>query len=428
MNIEQLHNKFLQCSSVSTDTRNIQADCMFFALKGTNFDGNKFAEQALANGAKWAVVDDPSFAGHEHMTVVEDVLQTLQQLGKFHRQLFDIPVLGITGSNGKTTTKELVQIVLEQKYNLIATIGNYNNHIGVPLTLLRINKDTELAIIEMGANHQGEIGILSGLADPNYGIITNIGKAHLEGFGSYEIIKQTKNELYTHVFNRKGTLIVNADDELLMDLSKIVEDRHTYGNQGEIKGRFEEVDGLLQVSWTQEQEHTIKTQLFGAFNFYNVMAAVATGRLFGVEANAINDALESYVSENNRSQIINKGANTIYLDAYNANPTSMASAMKFFGNLQAENKIVILGDMFELGEDSKHEHKTLLNKLTSLELNECILVGNEFYQLHQEYDGFLFFKTTSDLLDWMKNQPFKGVCVFIKGSRGMQLEQVVDHL
>lgn len=402
---------------------------MFFALKGENFDGNQYAKQALASGAKWAIVDDANLQNSDNITVVPDVLQALQELAKYHRSQFDIPVVGITGTNGKTTTKELIQAVLEQKFNLIATRGNYNNHIGVPLTLLRISDETELAIIEMGANHQGEIGYLSNLANPTHGIITNIGKAHLEGFGSYEIVRSTKNELYKHIIDHNGTIILNHDDEVLMELSEKASSRIFYGKSGDFLGTYDESNGMLSVEWkgNDGKNNQISTQLYGAYNFYNVMAAVSVGTIFDVPATKINEALANYTPSNNRSQLINKGNNTIYLDAYNANPVSMSAALNFFEKLKSDNKIVILGDMFELGEDSLQEHKQILNQLKDIDLKDQLVVGKEFYNFKDEY-SFRFFEETKDLLNWASENHPENSALLIKGSRGMKLEQVLDYI
>ena len=395
---------------------------MFFALKGERFDGNDFALEVAEQGvASLVVADRPSLPDHPRIVKVKDSLEALQGLALYHRLLMKhLKVLAITGTNGKTTTKELVSAVLSRQYRTIYTQGNFNNHIGVPLTLLRITPDTEFAVVEMGANHPGEIKTLAGLACPDYGIITNIGKAHLEGFGSFEGVIKTKNELYENLKANGKTAFVNADNPLLMDLSATLK-RHTYGtDNADCIVKPLSCDPYLSVSW---EGRTIQTHLVGSYNFENVAAAIAVGRHFGVSDSDIKEALENYQPTNSRSQVI-EGKNHIIMDAYNANPTSMNASVRNFRNICGDHALLILGDMRELGDASEQEHKAILELLKSSGFRQVFLVGPCFSQFNDNPD-FLTFATVDDLVTFLNEHPVQGQTILVKGSRGIQLEKAL---
>jgi UDP-N-acetylmuramoyl-tripeptide--D-alanyl-D-alanine ligase len=425
MQTEQLYALFLQSTGITTDSRKIEPGNIFFALKGENFDGNTYAHKAIEAGALLAVIDDPAFQ-NEKTFLSEDVLQALQTLARHHRRQFDIPVIGITGSNGKTTTKELVNAVLSKKYNTLATIGNLNNHIGVPLTLLRMNHTTEIAIIEMGANHVGEIGELSLIAEPNYGLITGIGKAHLGEFGGFEGVKQTKAELYSHLVQNHGTVFLNTDLPVLEEMAqrKLVKNAITYGSNSDNKYIFKFIDANPNVCFSYEN-HTIHSQLVGSYNYHNLITAFALGKYFNVPENDIADALEQYQSTNNRSQIMHWEGNTIIMDAYNANPTSMLAALDNFEKMKAETKVAILGDMLELGEYSAEEHQNIADKVAAIRPTYSCLVGNEFAQIHVNQNIHLATDYNS-AAEWLRSLPLKNALLLIKGSRGIKLEKVIQ--
>lgn len=426
--IDRLYSLFLKHPRICTDSRKEAGGAIFFALSGDNYDGNRFAEEALRRGAALAVVDDPALSDKKDARYfwVQDVLKALQELAQRHRQQFSIPILAITGTNGKTTTKELISGVLETEKEIIRTRGNLNNHIGVPLTLLSLKKTTEIAVVEMGANHPGEIETLCNLAGPTHGIITNIGKAHLEGFGSYEGVIKTKNELYVAIRNAGGTLFVNQADPLLMDLSRGVK-RITYGvAPADVSGRMEDSGPFLKILWDQ-QDFEIQTRLYGNYNFLNVMAGIAVGNYFGISTSGIKKALEKYSPKNNRSQVIKTDRNTLILDAYNANPGSMPLAIENFSEQKFSNKMLILGDMFELGSDSQKEHQRIIDLLEQKNFKQVILVGKEFFQTRKN-KNYKTFKTTPEAADYLKNQKPEANSILIKGSRGMQLETLVKYL
>jgi len=370
MKIDELYKLFTQSSGVCIDTRKINNDCLFFALKGENFNGNKFAKNAIENGASFAIIEEEEYQISNKFILVNSVLETLQKLANHHRKQLNIPIIGITGTNGKTTTKELINIVLSEKYKTTATLGNLNNHIGLPLTLLSIPKDSEMAIIEMGASHRKEIEFLCKIAEPNYGIITNIGTAHIEGFGSYEGVKKTKNELYEYIKSKKGKVFVNQNDKVLQELSKDIE-RINYGNSD-----FQLLSSSpsVQLKWKKK---LITSQLYGKYNYNNILTAICIGNYFRVPENQIVQAIESYIPSNNRSQIIKIDSNIIYLDAYNANPTSMTAAIDTFAENTAPNKLMILGDMLELGKISQKEHQKIVDKVQKFNLT-TIFVGEAF--------------------------------------------------
>ncbi len=425
--LEILYKAFCQNKTISTDTRTISPNSIFFALKGENFNGNKFALKALENGASMAVVDEDIEGENPNILKVDNVLETLQELSNFHRKKLDIPVIGITGSNGKTTTKELCHAVLSSKYKTLSTKGNLNNHIGVPLTLLEIDKSHQIAIVEMGANHVGEIEDLCQISMPNMGIITNIGKAHLEGFGSLNGIISTKNALYNYVINKNGKLFVNGDSELLMNLSEKSK-RYTYGTKNsELIGKISHINQPFLSIELPQYNKTIKTKLIGDYNINNVLAAVSLGIHFQIHIDNIIKSIEEYSPSNNRSQYIVTENNRVILDAYNANPTSTIEALKNFKTLSDDNKIVILGDMLELGKDSASEHINILEKLQKMDLDRAILVGKE-YEKHKSNFNFEYFEDASSLIKYLKESPLQNLTILIKGSRGIKLETLLPYL
>lgn len=432
MSIESIYKKFISSSGVTTDTRSILGNEVFFALKGEHFDGNNFVEDALARGCSWAVADRSSMEGYERVIVVNDALDTLQQLSAYHRKQWGGKVLAITGSNGKTTTKELLHAVLSKKYRVLATAGNLNNHIGVPLTLLKI-KDEQLAIIEMGANHRGEIAVLCEIASPDMGIITNIGKAHLEGFGGLAGVRRGKGELYDYLASNDGTVIADLSDPVL---SSMVRERQlnvfSYG-QGkgfDVDGHMQRSGDRIQGTFTHENnEVPLRSGLFGAYNFKNLLAAAAAGIFMKVPPEAIADALELYVPRNNRSQTIKGKTNTLILDAYNANPSSMHLALDEFEQRDHPNKIAILGDMFELGHDEHKEHEALLKRLAQGNINVVMLVGERFskFKGNPEFP-FQFFNTLEQCLEHLENEPPGNALIMLKGSRKNALEDATNLL
>ncbi len=424
--LEQIYQLFLQSKGISTDSRSIKPQTLFFCLKGENFNANKFAVEAIKKGALAAIADEQPEESLPEILLVDNVLQTLQQLANLYRRQFSIPVLGITGSNGKTTTKELIHAVLQTKFKTHATSGNLNNHIGVPLTLLSMPTDTEIAIIEMGANHRGEIGQLSAIAEPDFGLITNIGKAHLEGFGGFEGVIKTKSELYHWIRNHGKAIFINGDDSLLMSLSDSLE-RISYGqNTNNIfQGNLIPTDSFLEISIAGR---SIRTNLLGEYNFYNAMAAYSIGSYFGVEIENIQFALESYMPENKRSQLIHSEKNEIYLDAYNANPTSMKAALESFVKSDKKLKSVILGDMLELGSESFDEHFQLVEMLRKLPLENIILVGPEFLKTKNDSSGFHYFLNYAEAAKYLANNPLENQYVLVKGSRGIALENLLPNL
>lgn len=422
-----IYEHFCKSYQVSTDSRHIEPASVFFALRGERFDGNDFAlEVAEAGVASLVVADRQSLPDHPRIVKVNDTLKALQGLALYHRlQMPRLKVLSITGTNGKTTTKELVSAVLGKKYNTIFTQGNFNNHIGVPLTLLRITPETEFAVVEMGANHPGEIQTLAHIACPDYGIITNIGKAHLEGFGSFEGVIKTKNELYEHLKTEGKTAFVNGDNPLLMGLAKELI-HHTYGSGGrnEYITTLLSCDPYLKVSTAKTGD--IQTHLVGSYNFENVAAAIAVGRYFGVDEDDIKAALEHYEPTNSRSQVI-EGKNRIVMDAYNANPTSMNASVRNFKQICGDHAMLILGDMRELGNASEQEHKTILDLLKTLGFHQVMLVGPCFCQFNDNAE-YLTFPTVDDLVTYLGQHPVEGQTILVKGSRGIQLEKALPSI
>lgn len=425
ISIEELYNIYNSHPIISTDTRNITRNSLFFALKGDHFNGNDFAKKALENGASYAICDEIT-ESDSRVIRVENVLKTLQELAIYHRNTLKIPIIGITGTNGKTTTKELLYTILKTKYSVLATLGNLNNHIGVPLTLLSITNQHEMAIIEMGANHIGEIADLCEISKPTHGIITNIGKAHLEGFGSIEGVIQTKRALYDYVINNHGKLIVDSDNELLMSLSENT-DRFLYGeNSGNIIGKIS--INAPQISVLVEEKNTqINTQLVGSYNLKNILAAIATGRLFNIDIKTIANALSSYQPQNNRSQLIKGKDNTIIMDAYNANPSSMNESLNNLQNISHNNKVLILGDMLELGTESIKEHQKIIDKIKKMELSQCILIGECFFKFPKTAT-INTFQNTSDAILFLEKNPILKALILVKGSRGLKLEKILPHI
>jgi UDP-N-acetylmuramoyl-tripeptide--D-alanyl-D-alanine ligase len=415
--------------SVITDSRQIKPGCIFLALKGESFDGNAFALQALENGAQVAVIDNPKYVKNSQTLLVPDVLETLQKLANEWRKKFKIPVIGITGTNGKTTTKELVREVVAMKYKTHATSGNFNNHIGVPLTLLSMPADSQVAIIEMGANHLNEIAELCEIALPNLGIITNVGKAHLEGFGSFEGIVETKTGLYRSIKNRGGVVFVNSDNNLLI-LKSGLQRRVTYGQRinADFRGKILDSSSFLRLSYISEnREWVIQTKLVGNYNFDNVMAAITVGKYLNVPDELIKEAIEHYQPSNNRSQWIESANNQIIMDAYNANPSSMNVALENFRNLSANNKVVILGDMLELGEYSDEEHQKVIEMIETMNLSQVILIGPVFKSVCKSSSIQLFYDSDEAKV-WLLNHKITESLVLLKGSRGIKLEKVLETL
>jgi UDP-N-acetylmuramoyl-tripeptide--D-alanyl-D-alanine ligase len=424
---EQLYNYFLENQSVSTDTRNLPEGCIFFALKGPSFNGNLFAMQALENGASYAVVDE-NVGDDPRLLRVENALKSLQDLATFHRHVLDIHVLAITGSNGKTTTKELCHAVLKKDFEAIATIGNLNNHIGVPLTLLRLNDEHDFAIVEMGANHQKEIAGLCQIAQPDYGMITNIGKAHLEGFGGIEGVKKGKGEMYDYLRNSGGLIFMHLDNPLLREQLKGYDSIVTYGESPQAQYRGKIVPNLssqLEVEITHPFELNIKTKFTGDYNFDNIMSAVAIGAHFGVDPHDIKDAIENYIPDNQRSQIIKKDQLTIVQDAYNANPSSMQAALENFKKHFSGTKIIALGEMLELGAEAIEEHQKIAEAAASCSDAKILFVGRLFEAPAKKLNS-LHFASSELCMKWLKeNKPTSG-SILIKGSRGSKMEKLME--
>ena len=424
-----IYSIFKKHPYISTDSRLAQAGSLFFALKGDNFDGNLFASKAIDNGATYAIIDNPEFASGARTLLVSDVLSCLQKVASLHRDSLQIPIIGITGTNGKTTTKELLATALSTRFNTLATRGNLNNHIGVPLTILSIDAETEIAVIEMGANHVGEIEALCRVARPTHGLITNMGKAHLEGFGSLQGVIKAKNELYQYLLENGGTAFVNGDNPLLMDLSQNL-NRLLYGQNpsADYQGRAAAMNGMLKVKLEHPIKIEIQTRLAGTYNFENAMAALAVAGHFKVDLQGASKAISDYQPKLNRSQIIESQHNTLILDAYNANPTSMEMALKNFASLEKAQKVVILGDMFELGEAAAAEHKHILTLTTGYDFSEIITAGPLFMQAADDFEGIRTFIDAASLKEELIKNPLHGAIILIKGSRGMKLETITDAL
>ena len=429
MTIEQLYKIFRSHPGITTDSRNIPLNSIFFALKGENFNGNKFADDALKKGAAYAIIDEPEYATGDRFIVVENVLSCLQQLARHHRDQLKLPILAITGTNGKTTTKELIAAVLAKKFRVNFTQGNLNNHIGVPLTLLSMTSDTEFGVVEMGANHPGEIKTLCEIANPDFGIITNIGKAHLEGFGSFEGVIKTKSELYDFLREKGGKCFLNADNPLLLKqaakLNQISYGKSTdYFLAGEVASTdsYLVIKALFPKGWLY-----LKSKLVGDYNCENVLAAACVGKYFEIDPIEIQNALAEYTPANNRSQLIAKAKNTIIMDAYNANPTSMLAALNNFANIKHEQKCIILGDMLELGEVSEEEHQKIVDFIDKQRFAETFLVGKHFNNTNSPKEKKKF-ENVELLSNYLKTQPIENKLVLIKGSRGIHLEKILELL
>ena len=427
--IEKIYELFLASGSISTDSRRIEKGSLFFALKGENFNGNKFAEDSVQKGASYAIIDEKQYQTSARTILVDNVLQCLQDLALFHRRKLGIPILGITGTNGKTTTKELIAAVLSKKYKVTYTQGNLNNHIGVPLTLLCMNKDTEFGVVEMGANHPGEIETLCKIADPDFGIITNIGKAHLEGFGSFEGVIKTKGELYKYLKHKQGTVFYNHDNPILEEIGKSLPHRISYGKRdADFNGEPVQSPPYIHVKATFPKGVLyLNSKLIGAYNFENILAAACIGNHFGVDPIKIQEAIKEYTPSNNRSQLIQKGDLKIIMDAYNANPTSMGASINSFSETKNVTPYLILGDMLELGEYSKEEHQSILELLKEKNFQNVFLVGKEFSDANQNFN-FSAFKNVGELCQFLETNPIKNGTLLIKGSRGIQLEKVLQYL
>jgi len=425
MKLEQLHQLFLESSGVSTDTRNIKQNALFFALKGVNFNGNTFAHQALESGAKYVVIDEVVSPANERFILVDNVLETLQALANFHRKHLGLPIIALTGSNGKTTTKELIHAVLKPHFKTVATVGNLNNHIGVPLTLLSMTVATEIGIVEMGANHAKEIAMLCEIAQPNIGYITNFGKAHLEGFGSEQGVVKAKSELYDYLKANSGIIILNSDDPKQVAQVGAYDRIYTFSEALEtaVNVKLTATQPFLSLAL---QNITINTNLVGNYNVYNCAAALAIGTHYKLTPLQLKEGIEAYVPANNRSQIIKQNTNEILLDAYNANPSSMEVALDNFKSIQNSHKLAVLGDMFELGTTSVKEHLEVVNQ--AMLTKGCIFyfVGSHFFEQKKDHPKLQFFKTFDDLQLHLEQSTISNTSILIKGSRGMALERVLE--
>lgn len=425
MNVQDLHSIFLEFPSVNTDTRKIKKNDIFFALKGDNFNGNTYAKQALNSEASYVIIDQEEYYINEKTILVDDVLVTLQQLANYHRNFYNAQVISLTGSNGKTTTKELINAVLARKYKTIATRGNLNNHLGVPLTLLTIKPDTEIAIVEMGANHLKEIEFLCEIAEPDFGYITNFGKAHLEGFVGIKGVIKGKSELYEYLTKNNKSIFLNADDSIQLDKLKNYTRKYGFSSTNSKYYQIELLEAQPFVI-TKVEDESITTNLIGSYNFHNCCAAIIIGKYFNVELKEIKIALEQYTPDNNRSQIINSNGHYIILDAYNANPSSMKVAIENFDSLNNKNKTVILGDMFELGESAKEEHQQIVELTRTMHFDQVLFVGENFYKAQTDS---IKLRSFEDLKNFIKENSLKSnSSILIKGSRGMALERVLDYL
>ena len=424
--IKDLYDKYLACGGkISTDTRNIKSNSLFIALKGKNFNANLFAAKAINKGAKYALIDDAKYTIEGKTILVKNCLKSLQKLANYHRNQFSIPIIGITGSNGKTTSKELIGSVLNSTFNVLVTDGNLNNHIGVPLTLLALNKNHEIAIIEMGANHIGEIKYLSNIAEPTHGVITNIGIAHIEGFGSIEGVLKAKKELYDFIEENDGILFCNYDEKILMDNIPNKTSTYFYGkNSKYISGEIEKTNRFISFSWKSENYKSaiLSTHLIGQYNFYNFLLAITIGTYFKIDPEKINASLINYKPSNNRSQVIKTNNNTVIVDCYNANPTSVMAALESFKLVAETNKLVILGDMLELGNISLKEHEKILNFIESNNIN-CITVGSEFNKVNSNFKNY---KTVDLLIEYLKGNKVSSSFILLKGSRAIKLEELIN--
>lgn len=442
MSTEELYHIYVQHPVISTDTRKITPGSLFFALKGEKFDANTFAAQAIEAGAAYAIIDNPQYQAGDKFLLVDDVLNALQDLARYHRRQLNIPVIGLTGTNGKTTTKELINAVLSQHFKTYATQGNLNNHIGVPLSILSINTSHEAAVIEMGANHQKEIELLCSISQPSHGLITNVGKAHLEGFGGVEGVKKGKGELYDFLSaeaqkpgrQKESIAFVNSDDRVLMEMAAARGLNPVYYGDSEpsslVSGKITENAPLLALEWTDKRsgkKYIVKTQLTGEYNLPNILVAVCIGLYFKLTPDQINAGISGYQPKNNRSQITQTATNTLICDYYNANPSSMAVAIENLGKIDAKRKVLVLGDMFEMGDESAAEHEAIIKKAIEAPVDKRIFIGHEFYKLSFPFRGSGgFYSTAEDAIQALKANPIRNSTVLIKGSRGMALERLVE--
>lgn len=427
MDIDFLYDKFLQSRKISTDTRQITPGSVFFALKGPKFNANAFAEEALAKGALCAVIDDPAYARDDRFILVDDSLLALQELARHHRKSLTIPIIGLTGSNGKTTSKELVSAVLARKFKTFSTKGNLNNHIGVPLTILSIDESYQMAVVEMGANHVGEIALLCSIASPTHGFITNIGKAHIGTFGGFENIIRGKSELYQHLIQANGTVFINSQNPILANMAKRFKSPVFYPGADDYYHCSVEGTGPM-LCVRAENGEVIQTQLAGAYNFENAAVALCIGKFFGVDPTEANQAVASYTPGNMRSQVLTKGTNTIILDAYNANPSSMEAAIENLAAMQATRKVAIVGNMYELEEEAEEEHKKIGVLLGKKNIQQAFLVGELMQAAKATYPTGSYFATKDDLVAHLKKNPIEHSVVLIKASRGMALETILEVL
>lgn len=427
MEIEKIYQKYTQNKKISTDTRQITPGSMFFALKGDKFNANEFAADALSKGASYAVIDEEKFKKDDRYILVPDVLEALQKLARHHRDQLKIPVVALTGSNGKTTSKELINAVLSRKFRTYATRGNLNNHIGVPLTVLAIDSSVEMAVVEMGANHLGEIELLCSIANPTHGLITNIGKAHIGTFGGYENIIRGKSELYQHLINHNGQVFINSRNHILANMSKRFKDPLFYPEKGDYyETKLIDSDPLVKIQ--AENGDVVETNLTGAYNFENIAAALCIGKFFGVDAKAANQAVAEYVPGNMRSQILKKDGNTIILDAYNANPSSMEVAIENLAQMKAEKKVLMLGDMFELEGEAEKEHQAIGKLIRDRGFQNVYLCGLLFKSALHEIPFAKYFPKKDELIAELKSFPVRNATILVKASRGIGLETIVEYL
>jgi len=428
MKISEIYSLFKKCSGISTDTRKIDNGTMFFALKGDNFNANKFAEQAIEKGAKYTIIDEVKYKQNDNYILVNDVLETLQNLANYHRKQIDIQIIAITGTNGKTTTKELLNAVLKEKYNIKATAGNFNNHIGVPLTLLGFDKNLDFGIVEMGANHPKEIELLCKIAEPDYGIITNIGKAHIEGFGSFRGVINTKNELYDYLKYKNKTIFYNSDNEILSSLIGNYKNIVPFSTSNKTKYfcQIIDVNPFINVKFFNTTFVDIQTNLVGVYNLENIAVACTIGAFLGLDNIEIENGLKNYQPSNNRSQLTVTKHNKVIVDAYNANPTSMNGAIDNFIEIKADKKVLILGDMLELGKISDKEHQNIIKKVDKLGFDNVIFVGKIFNKFKNK--KFVFFNNTEELINYLKINKMQNSFILLKGSRGIKLESILDFL
>ena len=425
--IEYIYEKFLECGKVSTDTRKIEPGSLFVALKGERFNANEFAITALENGARYVLVDEDPKHKDERFILVQDCLKTLQELARHHRRQMEIPVVGINGTNGKTTTKELLVLVLSQKFNVLATQGNLNNHIGVPLTLLRLQPDHELAIIELGANAIGEIRALCDIAEPTHGLTTNIGKAHMEGFGGLEGAIRGESEQYQYLIETNGTVFINSQDKILKNMAKRFQAPFFFPEQGDyFHARLISADPF--ICYRHENGREVQTKLIGTYNFPNIAAALCIGKYFEVDPALANEAVSGYQPANQRSQLIEQGSNTIIMDAYNANPDSMQAAIHSLSAIKNTSKVAILGDMFELGKDSAYEHQEIGRTLSEVKLDQVLLCGKLMKDAYQAYPDAIYFENKDKLTQYLKKKKFDHSYILLKASRGVAFETIIELL